>query len=106
MPFLEPRTRWGCVLNATPSLLLCVLTVRSTQPTVDWVGTSATCSGVKRTESKADRLAASNAEKKWVEVYFHSTITVYGLRRDNFTFASFRVFTAVGETILVGHNAA
>jgi len=70
------------------------------------VGTSATCSGVKRRESKADRLAASKAEKKWVEKYFHCTITIFGVRRDNFTFASVLVFTAVGETILVGHNAA
>jgi len=70
------------------------------------VVTSASCSGVKRTESEADRLAASNAEKKWVELYFHSTITIYGLRRDNFTFASFCVFTVVGETITMGHNAA
>jgi len=95
----------GWVLNATPSLLHCVRTVRSTQPTIEWVGTSATCSEVKRTESKADRLAASNAEKKWVEAYFHSTVTSYRLRRDNFTFARVLFFTAVGETILVGHNS-
>jgi len=83
-----------------------LLSDRQVYTTIEWVGTSATCSGVKRTESKADRLAASNAEKKWVEANFHSTITIYGVRRDNFTFASVLVFTAVEETILVGHNSA
>ena len=70
------------------------------------MGICASCSGVKRQECEADRLAASNAEKKWVELYFLSAITIYGARRDNFTFASFWVFTAVGETVLMGYNAA
>ena len=70
------------------------------------MGTSASCLGVKRTDSEADRLTASDAEKNWVEMYFHSTITIYGVRMDNFTFASFLFFTAVGETVLMGLNAA